>query len=339
MNNSYFIYTNQNEEIEIERFHICTWEFKNDTSFIEFGFEINKCCATNKDNLELKLYIPWLTNNCVANDFYEKLKGPENSRFIFNDSIISTESLDGGENLVGVIHVFSDRNKLCLLPVKLEVNGEKKTVGISINLQFFNHLNEDRRSNIYSRFSISPDKKLIATRKNGITKSTILYDIRVNQKRNIPQNLVPEFVNKRMCKIKRCFCFNIVPNSYDLVFFDSSLLQNVRTLEYISFNRYLPDKRIKENELLVIYNRKDASDSYAFFLIYSKEYIGMDQLAIAVLISLISGILLFIDSYRISLDKNMPYCKLWQHMPFLFWVVVALVVIALGYFTWKKLKK
>jgi hypothetical protein len=142
-----------------------------------------------------------------------------------------------------------------------------------------------------------------------------------------------------MCKIKKCFCFNIVPNSYDLVFFDSSLLQNVRTLEYISFNRYLPDKRIKENELLVIYNRKDASDSYAFFLIYSKEYIGMDQLAIAVLISLISGILLFIDSYRISLDKSMPYCKLWQHMPFLFWFVVVLVMIALGYFTWKKLKK
>jgi len=340
MDNSYFIYSKNNDEIVIERFHFCTWEFENNTSFIEFGCEISQASIINKESIQLVLLIPWLSNNCVANDFYDKLKGQENSRFIFNDSILNTVSLDGGQNLNGVIHYFSERNNLCILPVILEINGSGKIAEINISLNYYNQIPEtEQKPNIYIRFSIIPQKKLTATRKNGITKATILYDIRLNQQRNLPISQVHEFGNKPTCKVEKCFCFNIVPNRYDLVFFDSSSLQNVRTLEYTSFNRYLPDKRIKENELIVVYNRKNGSDPYTFFLIFSKEYIGMDQLAIALLISLISGILLFIPAYRVSFDKHMTYSQLWSHMPIFFWVVVALVIIAFCYFIWKQLKK
>lgn len=340
MDNSYFIYSQDNNEVLIERFHICTWEFENNSSFIEFGCEINQASIINKNNLELALLVPWLSDHCAVSDFYDNLKGPENSRFIFNDSILNTESLDGGQNLNGVIHNFQERDKLCILPVNLEKNGSARIIKISVNLNFYNQIPiTSKKPNIYFRFSITPEKKLIATRKNGITKATILYDIRLNQKRNLPQDLVQKFGNKPTCKVERCFCFNIVPNRYDLVFFDSLSLQNVRTLEYPSFNRYLPDKRLKENELIVIYNKKSGSDPYTFFLIFSKEFIGMDQLAIGVIISLISGILLFLPSYRISLDKNMSYSKLLFHMPFLFWVVVVLVLISFCYFVWKQLKK
>lgn len=338
MHNSYFIFSEQGQNIQIERFHICTWEFQNNTSFIEFGCEINKNSIIDKDNIELQLFAPWLTAKCQTADFYEKLKGSENSRFIFNDSIRSTDSLDEGQNLNGVIHNFSGRNRLCILPVNLTIDGENQTISIKVNLGFYNKTSQDR-SNIYFRFSITPEKKLIATRKNGITKSTILYDIRLNQKRNLPESLFQQFVIREVCKIERCFCFNIVPNRYELVFFDASSLQSVRTLEYSSFNKYLPDKRIKENELLVIYNRKDKADAYNFFLIYSKEYIGMDQLAIGLLISLISGILLFIPSYKLSLGANLKYSELWVRMPILFWVVVSLVLLTLFYFAWKKIKK
>lgn len=339
MENSYFIYSDINANINIERFHICTWEFKNNTSFIEFGCEINSISTQNRNNIELELYIPWLTSECIADDFYKKLKGAENSRFIFNDSIQSTDSLDGGANLSGVIHNFSGRNSLCVLPVNLRIDEQRRTVLIDINLNFYNRIENENKPNVYIRFSVVPEKGLIATRKNGITKSTILCDIRINQKRNLPQGLVQVFLNRRLCTVNRCFCFNIVPNNYDLVFFDSSILQNVRTLEFSSFNRYLPDKRIKENELLVVYSRKDDAEAYTFFLIFAKEYIGMDQLAVAVLVSLVSGILLFIPSYRVGYDRNLPYSELWCKMPVFFWVVVALVFIALGYFIWKKLKK
>jgi hypothetical protein len=339
MENSYFIFSDINQNIKIERFHICTWEFQNNTSFIEFGCEISKNSLQDQENIELQLFAPWLTVKCQLADFYEKLKGSENSRFIFNESITSTDFLDGGQNLNGVVHNFSGRNRLCILPITLLIDGENQTITIKINLDFYNKTLLDNRPNIYFRFSVTPEKILIATRKNGIAKSTILYDIRLNQKRNLPESLIPKFVNKEVCKIERCFCFNIVPNRYELVFFDASSLQSVRTLEYPSFNRYLPDKRIKENELLVVYSRKDGADAYNFFLIYSKEYIGMDQLAIGLLISLISGILLFIPAYKVSLGEKIKYSELWAQMPFLFWVVVFLVAMTLFYFAWKKFRK
>lgn len=339
MQNTYFIYSNDNQEIIIERFHICTWEFYNNTSFVEFGCELKGDTFDNKQKLELNLFIPWLSPRCSCEDFYNKLKGPENSRFIFNDSIQGTESLDGGQNLKGVIHKFSDRNQLCILPINLHIIPEKQTVRINVNLDFYNQIQNTPKPNVYFRFSVTPDNKLIATRKDGITKSTVIYDIRINQRRNLPIPLLEEIVNRKFCIIKRCFCFNIIPNSYDLVFFDSTILQNVRTLEFESFNRYLPDKRIRKDELLVVYNRKDDSDAFGFFTIFAKEHIGMDQLAIAVFISLASGILLFIPSYKISFNKDMPYSELWLHMPFLFWFVLILVASSLAYFIYRKFYK
>lgn len=42
MENSFFIYTEKRNTIQIERFHICSWEFNNNSSLVEFGFEISK---------------------------------------------------------------------------------------------------------------------------------------------------------------------------------------------------------------------------------------------------------------------------------------------------------
>ena len=53
----------------------------------------------------------------------------------------------------------------------------------------------------------------------------------------MPNYLLNEILQKQLCNVKYCFCFNIVPNTHDLVFFDSSTLKNVRTLEYESFKK------------------------------------------------------------------------------------------------------
>lgn len=117
MDKSYFIYTSQDENLIIERFHICTWEFSDGSTLVEFGAEITANSIENKNSLELILFVPWLNTNAKVEDFYSKLKEASNSRFIFNDSILTTDSLDGGQNLNGVIHKFSERSKLCILPV------------------------------------------------------------------------------------------------------------------------------------------------------------------------------------------------------------------------------
>ena len=38
MDNSYFVYAEN--DIKIERFHICTWEFSNNKTLVEFGCEV-----------------------------------------------------------------------------------------------------------------------------------------------------------------------------------------------------------------------------------------------------------------------------------------------------------
>lgn len=336
MDNSYFIYTGKNENLIIERFHICTWEFNNNSSLVEFGCEINHQSILGKEKVELELFIPWHDENCKTEDFYSRLQDTKNSRFIFNDSVSNSISLDGGRKMSGVIHQFSERDDLCILPVKLKSNCTKKILSISIDLESYKRSDKKKpNTNIYIRFSIKPKNALIATRKNGITKSTILYDIRLNQQRNIPENLVEEILHKKLCDVKQCFCFNIIPNSYDLVFFDSSTLKNVRTLEYQSFKQYLGDNRLKADDLIVVFNKKTGLDNYAFFSIFSKEYLGTEQLTIALIINLIAGLLLFWASMVFTLDLDGKDFSS-DMFPFPFWIAIALIIIMILYFFIKR---
>lgn len=134
MENNYFIFTEKNIEIELERFHICTWEFKNNSALIEFGGEI-KNAFDIKEEVTLKFYIPWISSNHIISDLYDKLKESENSRFIFNDSVSGHEFLDGGQKRHGVIQKFENRNPLCLIPIESSVDESKKLVTIKANLK------------------------------------------------------------------------------------------------------------------------------------------------------------------------------------------------------------
>lgn len=295
MDNSYFLFCKSGQELVVERFHICNWEFQNGTTLVEFGCEINSSSITSDSmELELGLYLPWLDQNCLTKDFYPKLKDSKNTRFIFNDSVHQINNFDGGKGENGVIHEFSNRNKLCILPVKIRESSQSKEIGLSLNLSpCIEFLNDS--TNVYFRFAIEP-KKHISVRKGLLSKSTIIYDIKLNELRNLPDSIDATSI----CLVNTCFCFNIIPNSYDLVFFDNSSLKNVRTLEFDSFNKYLGDSRVKKDELIVVFNKRNAADSHSFFSIYSKEKIGISQLTIAVLINLFSGFLLFIPSVRLS---------------------------------------
>lgn len=338
MDNSYFVYTAAGENVFIERFHICTWEFSNDTTLVEFGCEVTSESIINKNTVNIELFIPWLTVTSTITDFYLRLRDPSNSRFIFNDSISNVASLDGGENQNGVIHQFSGKDRLCILPVTFinDFVNHKVTVQLNLNIyNQFNHPANESRPNVYFRFCINPKKSQISIIKKGITKSTILYDIKLNQRRNIPDYLLNEILQKQLCSVKTCFCFNIIPNTHDLVFFDNSTLQNVRTLEYESFKRYLGKDLLKEEDLIVVFNKKSGLDSYSFFAIYTKEHIGLDQLAVALIINLVAGILLFIASLDITLSiANQKFTL--DKLSNSFWAVIILFIVLFFYFIKKR---
>tara|TARA_R110001583_G_scaffold56591_2_gene170666 strand:- start:3616 stop:4740 length:1125 start_codon:yes stop_codon:yes gene_type:complete len=299
MDNSYFILTEDKAPIEFLKFHICSWEFKNSSALIEFGGELN-VANIDKNEINLQLYLPWLTSTCNVTDLYDSLKDSSNSKFIFNDSVNNTNSLDGGDNLSGVIHEFAERDPLCILPLELSPEISKKILKIKIDLSSYKE--GQNKANIYFRFFVEPPLSSISTRKTGISKSTIIYDIKINEKRNLPISLKSTMKNNNLCTVKSCFCINVVPNNFELTFLDLSSLKNVRTLEYASFNHYLKDKRVEKDELIVVFNKKQdkvsKSPCYSFFSIFFKERIGSGQFALAILINLICGILLFLPTYR-----------------------------------------
>lgn len=338
MENSFFVYTGKDNAIQIERFHICSWEFNNDSSLVEFGLEISNESIKN-DHLTISLFIPWAEKSCITKDLYDKLSNADNSRFIFNDSISATKYLKPNTTNSGVIHTFSARNELCILPTEIKIE-EDKIVTATINLKGYREFNNEEKPNIYFRFWIKPNTPFISMRKKGVSKSTIIYDIKVNERRNIPENRIDYFSDQAFCKIKYCFSFNILPNKYDIVFFDNSSLKNVRTLEYESFNKYLGDKRVKKDELIVVFNKKEVkefeikeiAESFSFFSIYSMERIGTGQFALAILINIFCGVLLFIPAYRKTFIPEISLLKVWTQLPSEIFIALGLAITTLIYF-------
>ena len=325
MENNYFVFSES--ELAIKRFHVCFWEFRNETSLIEFGCEIEYSCLPTMDELVIGIYIPWIQKELFIKDLYGSLKESFNSKFIFNDSVKRTDSLDNGANKAGVIHHFSDREPLGIFPVKLEVLNEDKILKAEIDLRSL-HTESAIKPNIYFRFYVEPNISKVSTRKHGIGRSTIIYDTKVNELRNLPETLK----YKPLCNIETCFCFNIIPNSYDFGFYDSSSLKNIRTLEYGAFKKYLPDKRVTDQDLLVVFNKKKHPESLNFFSTFFRERIGTGQFALAVLINLVCGILLAFPNYRRDADTNKT--SLFDSFPIEFWLAVIIGICTILYFIW-----
>ncbi|QXV65868.1 hypothetical protein INP83_01855 [Mucilaginibacter sp. 21P] len=333
MKNTFYVCSDQN--LEIKRFHICSWEFKTALSLLEFGCEIDSASvnAIPGDNLNLSLYIPLLDKDSKVIDLYKQLSDSENSRFIFNDSINGSDFLDNGTNKAGVVHKFQDREPLCILPIKPPLLSENK-IEIHVDLKLYKS-HDYGNINVYFRFCINLKDLYISTRKPGINKSTIIYDIKINEKRNIPADQLNEFRLKNFCIIHSCFCFNILPSSYDMTFPDESL-KNVRTLEYPSFNHYLGGIiDIPKDELMVVFNKK--STGFTFFSIYTQERIGPAQFAAAVLINIVCGILLFIPSYRKTFKPEISLTAIWNKLPIEIYISFLIVIITVGCFFWPNL--
>jgi len=329
MDNSFFLRSNQ-DSIAIEKFQICTWEFNNNNSLIEFGIEIKSEGLSNLNELILDLYIPWLDKGISVYDFYDKLKSSDNSRFIFNDSVTNVIPLDDGQNAQGVIHKFSGKDELCILPVSLKSEFINKKIQLNLDLRDYNK--KAHGVNAYIRIAVEPTVGSISTSKKGIGKSTIIYDIKLNENRNIPAYLMQEFKSNSACSIDACFCFHIIPNRYSITFLESEHLKNVRTLEFEPFKNYLNDSRLKKDELMVVFSKKKKEGSYSFFSIYTEERIGASQFALAVLINIICAFLFALPSFRAENANDPAKEEIFQNIPPEFYIAFVLALGMLFYF-------
>lgn len=84
MNNAYYILAKK--AIQIERLHICTWEFPDTDSYIEFGIEFSYEYFENK-SLDIWLSVPFIREQDEVNCLLKNLVDSANGRFIFNDIV------------------------------------------------------------------------------------------------------------------------------------------------------------------------------------------------------------------------------------------------------------
>jgi hypothetical protein len=275
MDNSFFILSKQ--QIEISRFHICTWDIENEKSFVEIGIEFN--FPDNASMVDFRFLAPFVKKEDKIRCLLDRLKLRENSKFIFND-VIKNSSPINEDDIHGTVLDFKSREKLAILPLTDNISVEKNGL-ISFKLR---KPQIENATNFYVRFLIHTTAKTLSTEKKGITQTTFIHDIKLNENRNLPNNvatLMDEFI---LCTVKNCFCFHVIPNSFNIAFVDQNKLKNVRILEVSAFKKYLPDelKTMKKDKYMIVFNKETAAKSYSFFTIFTKEIIGTKQILLAI---------------------------------------------------------
>lgn len=261
------------------------------------------------------------------------VRDDDNCKFIFNDTIKNTSHIRADKRN-GSILEFSTRNKLSVLPIK-DIKTENGLCSFSVQDISYATRNYVR---IYIQTSVSE----LAIIRKGITKETYIYDIKVNEKRNLPSainDLHRQDFN--LCNdIKACFCFHVIPSRYNIAYLNSTKLKNIRILESDAFNRYLPNtNKISNNECVIVFNKSEESKdgSYTFFSEFEKETIGNKQIVWTIFANIICSLLFGVFSLR-SWSRGEAW---YEWLPWEYWVTILglLVLLAYLFIPWKKVQQ
>jgi hypothetical protein len=329
MDNSFFILSKQ--DIEISRFHICTWDIEDDNSFIEFGIEFN--FPRGDKVIDFKLVVPFVKDNnltpvtCLLPNL---ISDTENRKFIFNDNIKEFSYLDSSKKSGGII-TFETRNKLTLLPIVPELEDQVVTFSIKEP--------KTKENSIYTRFLIKTNYKTLSRIKKDIAKKSYIFDFKLNEKRNLPDNVYKIVKDDyHICTVKSCFCLHVIPNSYNISFIDQAKLKNIRELEVPPFKKYLSDelKNMKEGKYMILFCKENDSDAYSFFTIVNKERIGTQQIILAIGANILCSLLFGFGTLRAT-NKDNSY--IWRGLPIEFWAAIIILIVLMIFVCYPARKK
>ena len=331
MDNAYYIFAKK--QIDIERLHICTWEFPSDSSYIEIGVEFSYECF--KENiLQLSLAAPFVKANDSVTCLLKNLSDRANGRFIFNDVVSGIDNV-GEDSRDGSILKFDKREKLTVLPCDIDV--KEGLISFQIKKP------KKHEGNLYFRVLIKLGNDTIAIKKSGIAQTTFIYDFKINETRNLPQNVydLKKDSGLEICKVKNVFCLHAIPDNFVFSFVDSSKLKNIRKLETSAFQQYLPEiKGISKDCYNIIFLKESGKESYSFFSICTEETIGSKQIALAVGANILCSLLFALSTLRFVKDSTIEW---YRQIPWEYWGALAILLILCIYsfrpFWEKALKK
>lgn len=315
MENAYYILAKK--QIEIERLHICTWEFPNDSSYIEFGMEFSH--KSFEDNsLTLSLAVPFTIKNDSVSCLSKNLSNVDNCRFIFNDVVTGIDNV-GKDSRDGCILKFEKREELTVLPC--EPKFEDKFISFEIKKP------NKYKGNLYLRVLVNLEKNTIAYKKSGITQTTYIYDFKINETRNLPQDIydLKKHRDLEICKVNNVFCLHAIPDNFIFSFVDPSKLKNIRKLETSAFQQYLPEiKGISKDCYNIMFLKDSGKDSYSIFSICNEETIGSKQIALAVGANILCNLLFAISTLRFVKDTTIEW---YRQIPWEYWGAFAILII------------
>lgn len=315
MDNAYYILAEK--QIEIERLHICTWEFPSESSYIEFGVEFSYE-NFSENTLTLLLAAPFIKTNSPVTCLLKNLSDRANGRFIFNDVVCGIDNV-GDDSRDGSILKFERREKLTILPCAIDVKD-----GI---ITFVVNKPNRHEGNLYFRVLIKLEDSSVAIKKSGIAQTTYIYDFKINETRNLPQDIYDLKKNHglKICIVNNIFCLHAIPDNFAFTFVDSSKLKNIRKLEASAFQQYLPQiKGISKDCYNIMFLKDSNKDSYSLFSICSEETIGSKQIALAVGANILCSLLFALSTLRFVKD---PTNEWYQQIPWEYWGAFAILII------------
>lgn len=314
MNNAIFILTDQ--PVDIDRLHICTWDLHGKGA-LEIGIEFDLREKKNQtDKVEFLLSLPFIgkedTVLCLARTLLTE--NSANCKFIFNDTVKKVISIGDSPANGGVVE-FKGRDPLAILPILCSSIEDGKCVFTVENLDKIKV--DVPKAKAYIRFLIETQLEKFVVVHSGITKNSYLYDLKINEMRNIPDS-INLCINhgKYICdKIRSCFCMHVVPSDYYLTYADSNKLKNIRILENDAFNRYLVGLHALEDEYIILFQKDQTKEtdelkSYSFFTEFEKERLGSEQIIYAVFANLVCSLIIGIFPAKISEELGHWYSDL-----------------------------
>ena len=321
MENSYYILSKA--QLSIERLHICTWEFPQKTSYIEFGVEFSYNDFID-DSICLYWAAPFIDERADIRCLLNNISDRTNGQFIFNDVVCGVDNV-GDDSRDGSILRFEKRDSLTVLPCDI-----KKQAGL---VEFEIKKPKKYKGNMYFRVLVNL-KDTIALVKRGIAQTTYIYDFKINETRNLPQKIYELKKNDdlEICKVKKVFCLHAVPDDFAFSFVDSSKLKNIRKLESAAFQKYLPEingiSKDCYNIMFLKDDDKDGKESYSLFSICTEETIGSKQIALAIGANILCSLLFTFSSLRFVKDSTIEW---YRQIPWEYWGALAILVVLFVY--------
>lgn len=320
MDNTYFILSNRS--LSIERFQICTWKLIGKDAFVELGVEIKKENLPNE--FDVFLAVPFAMNVVGKYSLHDQLAIADNCKLIFNDTMTNQHPIDGDSRKGSVIE-FGSRAKLAIVAVDPIILNESGLVKVHIKTP------SENAASVYFRVLVELNVNNLAIVHTGINKKSFIYDFKVNETRNLPEDVYKykEDHGLSICGIASVFLFHCVPDDYDISYIDSGKLRNVRRLETDSFNKYLKDiETIDKDKYMIVFLKLKGNENYSFFTTFVKEHIGNKQIIFAILANIFCSLLFAYETW-----KNWVVVKLLVNFASLYpmWacLIVVLIVIAI----------